>query len=174
LLPTFLHTAVTNALARFEQEQKQVELDYQKKQQELATAIQKAAYDEQLAHLELEKQKFELERQHLLLQIDLDRQKLELERQQVALQREQAELENTRMTYAIEAANKMVTMLAPSANQATRTMLIQSLLPNILQLHAIPNVTITLPLPSQGSEKLDTDTSASKKDDLPTKQRQDE
>jgi hypothetical protein len=105
--------------------------------------------------LELERQKFELERQHLLLQIDLDRQKLELERQQVVLQREQVELENTRMIYAIEAASKMITMLAPAADQATRAMLVQDTLPNILQFHALPNVTITLQSSSPDAEKPD-------------------
>lgn len=139
--------------AQLQQEQKQAELDYQAKQQELATAAQKAAQDEQLAQLELDRQKFELERQHLLSQIEYDRQRLEVERQRVALQRELAELERTRMTYAIEAANTMISMVAPDADQAARAMLVQSYLPSLLQFHAVPN------LPLQFSvEKSDSDT----------------
>ncbi len=63
-----------------------------------------------------------------------------------------------RTTYAIEAANKLLTLLAPSADQATRAMLVQDMLPNILQFQALPNVAITLEPPAQEPEQPESST----------------
>lgn len=127
--------------------ERKADQEYQAKLQELAIAAQKAAQDSQMAQLEQEKQKFELERQRSTFQIEQERQKLELERQQMALQREQLELVNMRMNYAIETANKMVSMLQPDSEQATRAMLAQTLLPSLLQLGSGKGLNLALPAP---------------------------
>jgi DNA repair exonuclease SbcCD ATPase subunit len=138
------------------QSEKKAEQEYQAKQQELAIAVQKAAQETQRAELEQEKQKFELVRQRLLFQIEQEKQKLELERQQVALEKERLELFNTRMSYLIEIAGKMVDMLQPHADQSTREMLIQTMLPDLLQLQNGEGLELTLPVPQGSEEKTET------------------
>jgi uncharacterized protein YjbI with pentapeptide repeats len=130
--------------AQIKLDEKRASQEYQAKQQELAVATQKADQDQHLAQLALEKQKIELERQHLMLEIDQERQKLELERQRVALQKEILDLENTRLMNAIDAANIILATFAPDAKPAIKAMLVQKLLPNILQFDAIPNIGIVL------------------------------
>ena len=54
-----------------------------------------------------------------------------------------------RMNYAIETANKMIVMLQPNADQATRAMLVQTLLPSLLQLDSGQGLNLALPAPQQ-------------------------
>jgi transcriptional regulator with XRE-family HTH domain len=133
--------------AQIQQAAKRAEQEYQAKQQELAIAAQKAAQESQMAQTEQERLRFELEKQRLTFQIEQERQKLELERQQVAIQREQLELVNMRMNYAIETANKMIGMLQPNADPTTRAMLVQTLLPSLLQLDSGKGLNLALPAP---------------------------
>jgi len=132
---------------KIQQDAKRAEQEYQAKQQELAIAAQKAAQESQMAQMEQERLKFELEKQRLTFQIEHEKQKLELERQQVAIQKEQLELVTMRINYDIETANKMIGMLQPDADQMTRAMLAQTLLPSLLQLDSSKGLNLALPVP---------------------------
>jgi hypothetical protein len=138
------------------QSEKKAEQEYQAKQQELTIAAQKAAQEPQRAELEQEKQKFELEKQQLIFQIEQEKQKLELERQQVALEKERLELFNTRMCYLIEIAGKLVDISQPHADQPTRVLLIQTMLPDLLQLQNGEGLELVLPAPQSSEEKTET------------------
>ncbi len=103
---------ITQRKARLEQ----AELENQAKAQAIKLAEQKAGQEQQMAALEREKQALEIEKQRLaLLQQQLDLQKQGIE-------------------YALEIAKKTVDLLHPNADDATKGMIMQALLPNILQL----------------------------------------
>ncbi len=51
------------------------------------------------------------------------------------------------MNYDIETANKMIGMLQPDAEQMTRAMLVQTLLPSLLQLDSSKGLNLALPVP---------------------------
>lgn len=107
------------------------ELENQAKAQEIKLAEQKAEREQQMAALEREKQALEVEKQRLaLLQQQLDLQKQGIE-------------------YAIEIAKKTVDLLYPDANDATKGMLIQAILPNILQLQNGKGLVLALPDPKK-------------------------
>jgi hypothetical protein len=127
--------------------------EYQAKQQELKLALQKAAHDQ-------EREKFELEKRQWALQVERDKQEfemrkleLELKRKEVELQKEILNLENARITYAIEAASKIVDAQAPSIDPAAREMEIQSLVPNLLQLYSVKGLKVILPAEQEKKEK---------------------
>lgn len=125
---------------QIQQAAKRAEQEYQAKQQELTIAAQKAAQESQMAQIEQERLRLDLERQRLTFQIEPERQKLELEKQRV-------ELATMRMNYAVETANQMIGMLQPNADQTTRAMLVQTLIPSLLQLDSSKGLNLSLPVP---------------------------
>ncbi len=80
----------------------------------------------------IESQKAELAKQKGLLEIQ--KKQLEIERERLNLQKEYLELENLRIKFAIENANEMIDTLNPGTDARTREILLQTLLPNLLQL----------------------------------------
>ncbi len=105
------------------------ELENQAKAQAIKLAGQKAEQEQQMAALEREKQALEIEKQRLaLLQQQLDLQKQGIE-------------------YALEIAKKTVDLLHPNADDATKGMIMQALLPNILQLQNGKGLVLALPEP---------------------------
>ena len=105
------------------------ELENQEKAQAIKLAEQKAEQEQQMAALEREKQALEIEKQRLaLLQQQLDLQKQGIE-------------------YALEIAKKTVDLLHPNADDATKGMIAQTLLPNILQLQNGKGLVLALPEP---------------------------
>jgi len=81
---------------------------------------------------QIEAQAAELEKQKTLL--GMEKQKLELEKQQLELQKERFEIETMRINYALETAKKMVDLLHPNTDEQTKAMILQTLIPNLLQL----------------------------------------
>jgi len=101
------------------------------KQDELA--VQSSLKDKEQAR-QIETQQAELNRQKALLEIQ--KQQLEVEQQQVVLQRAMLESEHQRVSLAFETASRIVERVAPDADAANKAMLIQSLLPQLLQLES--------------------------------------
>jgi uncharacterized protein YjbI with pentapeptide repeats len=111
------------------------ELENQAKAQEIKLVQQKAEQVQQMAALEREKQALEREKQRLaLLQQQLDLQKKGIE-------------------YALKIAKKTVDLLHPNADDATKSMIIQAILPNILQLQNGKGLVLALPVPKNDEEK---------------------
>jgi hypothetical protein len=81
---------------------------------------------------DLERQQAEVARQKALL--DLEMQRVELLKAQLEAQRLQLTYEAERVSVALELAGKMIDRLRPNVDELTRAMLIQTLLPELLQL----------------------------------------
>lgn len=114
---------ITQAPKRLEQKK----LENRAKAQELLHAEQLSAHEQQMALLEQEQRRLEIERQRLeLLEKQLDVQKKGIE-------------------YALEIAGKVVDLLQPGADPATRAMEIQALLPNLVQLQSGKGLELALP-----------------------------
>jgi hypothetical protein len=122
---------VTQARLRF----KQAELGTLARAQEIQLAAQQAAHGNEMALLEQEKKRLEIESQRLAL----------LE-QRLALQKKEIE-------YALEIASMIVDKLHPGADQATKAMEIQALLPNILQLQNGKGIELALPAPQKSESE---------------------
>ncbi len=122
---------VTQAKLRFVQ----AKLENQARAQEIQLAAQQAAHGNDMALLEQEKRRLEIESQRL----GLMEQRLELQKKEIE--------------YALEIAGKMVTMLRPDADQVTKAMLAQTLLPGLLQLGSGKGLNLALPAPQNESVK---------------------
>src|SRR6266487_317695 len=115
------------------------ELENHAKESEIRLKEQEAkiTFEDKKQNREIEAQKAELERQKSLL---------EIERQQLQLQKIRLELTYERMNLATETSRKMVETLYPGADEATKVMLIQSLLPQLFQLENCQGLTLALPI----------------------------
>lgn len=83
-------------------------------------------------------QKAELEKQAILL---------EIEKQRLEVMAKRMEVEKMRIDYAFEIAGKMVDVLQPGSDEAVRIMLLQTLIPSLLQLGEGKGLELVLPIP---------------------------
>lgn len=105
----------------------QKELEILTQAQAFEQATQRAEHEQQMATLEREKQKLSLEEQRLVvLEKRLDLQKKAVE-------------------YSLELAGAVVDRLQPGLDPAARSMAMQAILPNILQLQDVTGLAIVLP-----------------------------
>jgi len=160
-----------DALAQRKQRQRKIELDneaqaiqnrkaeanaYQDflaREQERNIALQKAIQENAMGLLEQEKKQFEIEKQQAFLKIEYEKWIIDLARQRVAWQKENLELEYMGKNYAIEAANKIIDRLSPGIDQAARTLVIPTLLSNLLQIQNGKGVEFILPAPDLKEER---------------------
>lgn len=120
-------------LAKIKKTLTEAELDNQAKAQQLKQAVVNAEQENKLAILEQEKMALEIEKQRLeLLEKRLDVQKRGME-------------------YALDIASNFVDAFHNDADQATRSMEMQTLVPNILQLFNSQGAEFSL-IPHQNSE----------------------
>lgn len=114
------------------------ELENQALASEVKRAEQQVGQERQIAIFEREKQQLEIERRHLeVLEKRLEVQKKGIE-------------------YALEIAGKVVDILHPHADSATRAMEIQALLPNLVQLQGGKGLELALPAPQKSGEEGET------------------
>ncbi len=83
-------------------------------------------------------QKAELEKQATLL---------EIERQRLEVVAKRLEVEKMRIDYALQIAGNMINLMRPQADEETRTLLLQTLIPNLLQLGEGKGLELVLPVP---------------------------
>jgi hypothetical protein len=90
-------------------------------------------------------------RQRELQEAKLERQKklIELEKQQLELEKQRFELHSMRIKFALETAERMVDLLHPGTDEATKTMIVQTLLPDLLQLGISRGLQLALPPPQE-------------------------
>ncbi len=67
-----------------------------------------------------------------LVQLELEKQRLELEQKKLELQKQQLDLHTRRIDHALETADRLVNMLPPEVDTATKVTLLQILLPGLL------------------------------------------
>lgn len=127
-----LVTAV-DGVAQARQRQEKAELENRGKEQEIQQQTVKA--DKEIQGMLLEHEKAALE---------IEKQRLELLEKRLEVQKKGIE-------YALEIAGKTVDALHPSADAETRAMIIQALLPNILQFQNGQGLELALPAPQNGN-----------------------
>ena len=66
------------------------------------------------------------------VQLELEKQRLELEQKKLELQKQQLDLHTRRIDHALETADRLVNMLPPEIDTATKVTLLQTLLPGLL------------------------------------------
>ena len=111
--------------------------------------------NERLKKLELENQEKAQRIKDGEHNAELERMKEELaiERERVKLLRETMELQKQGIEYALEIASKLVDTLYPNANAEIKGVMIQSLLPSILQLQNIKGLELPSPAPNYTIEE---------------------
>jgi len=68
------------------------------------------------------------------VQLELEKQRLEIEQKKLELQKQQLDLHTQRIDHALETADRLVNMLPPEVDTATKVTLLQILLPGLLPL----------------------------------------
>ncbi|GAC1568697.1 MAG: hypothetical protein NVS3B14_18820 [Ktedonobacteraceae bacterium] len=71
-------------------------------------------------------------RSKLASQLKMERQRLEIAQKEVDLQKQLLDLHTRRIDHALDAADRMVSLLPPEIDSSTKTSFIQSLLPGLL------------------------------------------
>lgn len=72
------------------------------------------------------------------------------------MDRQRLEVEKNRVEVALETASKMVDTLHPGIDMATKGMLVQALLPSLLQLSTTEGLELALPAPKSSEGKTGT------------------
>ncbi len=125
---------VVNGLTQRKANLEKLEVENQAAAQKIKEAAQKAQQEQQMAALEREKQKLAIEEDRLALvehRLDIQRKGLE---------------------DALALASKTVDILRPNADPDARAMMIQSVLPSILQLQNVTGLKLALPPPKREEE----------------------
>lgn len=135
--PSVAEALVTtiDGITQVRQRLAKMELENQARALEVKQAEQQANHEQQIAGLEQEQRRLEIEQHRLeVLEKRLDVQKKSIE-------------------YALEIAARVVDTLYPNADSATRSMEIQALLPNLIQLQNGKGLELTLPIQHRSEEK---------------------
>jgi serine protease inhibitor len=121
---------------------RKLEAELQIKAKELETKLReqevKSAQKDKDQARQIEAQKAELERQRSLL---------EIEKQQLEIEKQRFELQANRINFALKTAGEMVDLMHPGIEAATKAMIVQSLVPNLLQLANGKGLELGLPAP---------------------------
>lgn len=114
--------------------------------------LEKAELENQTMVQEIKQaeQKAELENQMAMLA--KEQKRLEIEERRLALLEKRLDVEKKGIEYALELASRTVDILHPTADAETRSMIMQSLLPNILQLQNGKGLELALPAPNNVKE----------------------
>jgi Skp family chaperone for outer membrane proteins len=102
------------------------------------------------AKLELQEkqlQSAELEAQFSLL--EREKQQLAIEKHRLELLKKQAAVQEKAIAYSLEVASKIVDVLQPNTDKETKIKLMQTLLPNLLQLGSVEGFELVLPEPQE-------------------------
>jgi len=95
--------------------------------------------------LEISRTKQQAEQEQQLALLEQERRRLEIEKQRLEVLEHQLEVQKKGIEYALEIADKVVDLLHPSMDPATRAMEIQALLPNLVQLQNGKGLELALP-----------------------------
>jgi transcriptional regulator with XRE-family HTH domain len=107
--------------------------------------LEKAKLEIQAKALEIKEDEQKSEHESQMALLEQEKQRLELEQRRLEVLEKRLEVQKKGIEYALEIAEKVVDTLHPGADQATRTMEIQALLPNLLQLQSVKGLELVLP-----------------------------
>ncbi len=114
--------------------------------------LKKAELENEAKALENEAAKQKVVREDQMALVELERQALAVERERLDLLEKQLDLQKKAIEYAFEIAAQAVTVVRPDANDQIKAMLIQTLLPTLLQGQNIKGLELVLP-PMPSSDK---------------------
>lgn len=126
--------AINKAPYKDKQEKLRAELlekELKLKEERIEAVHNRSQVSAEQAELEKQKTLLELERQRLLMQIDIQKARLELDKE--------------RVDFALDLADKVVDRLYPEADEATRSMVARTLLPEFLELGRANGLELALP-----------------------------
>ncbi len=126
---------VVNGLTQRKAKLEQLELENQAAAKKIKEAEQKARQEQQMAALELEKQR------------------LAIEKERQALVEQRLDAQKKRIEDSLELANKAVDIVYPNVDAEMRSVLIQTIMNNILQLQNVTGLELALPPPKKEEEK---------------------
>ena len=86
-----------------------------------------------------------------MAELEIERQKLEIDRQILALSQERLRVQEEIRSHSIELAGKAANQF--QLEEGMREVLIQSTLPNILQLQNVTGIELALPEPESNDEE---------------------
>jgi hypothetical protein len=141
-IDAFIQSPLRYKAAKLENEAKALETTLKEQEAHLAREDKEQART-------IEAQRAEIEIQTARLRVA--QQQLELEQQRLTLQKAILEAEHQRINLAFETASKIVERLALNADEASKGMLVQVLLPQLLQLGSSNGLELILPS-SQGNQ----------------------
>jgi hypothetical protein len=146
-------TTTIDGIVQTGQRFRQMELATKTKEQEFQQAEQRFAEEIQRTQkqeaFEQEKRQLELARQ----QIELERLRLEVEQQRLGLLEARLDAQRKSLEHAFEIAHKVIGQLHPQADDATKRMLVQTYVGDILQLSGISFTSVTVVEVDQVSEE---------------------
>jgi len=96
--------------------------------------LEKAKLENQAKALEIKETEQKSEQENQMALLEQEKLRLELEQRRLEVLERQLEVQKKGIEYALEIAGKVVNTLHPHVDAATRVMVIQTLLPNIVQL----------------------------------------
>ncbi|HEX6482751.1 MAG TPA: pentapeptide repeat-containing protein [Ktedonobacteraceae bacterium] len=117
------------------------------------TRLGKAELENEAKAQEIKQAEQQAEQQNQMATLEQEQKRLEIESQRLALLEQRLEVQKKGIEFALEIAEKTVDMLHPSADAETRAMIIQTLLPNILQLQNGKGLELALLAPKKEGKK---------------------
>ncbi|WP_220210953.1 hypothetical protein [Reticulibacter mediterranei] len=114
--------------------------------------LEKAKLENQAKALEIKEAEQKAEQDNQIALLEQEKHRLELEQRRLEVLGKQLEVQKKGIEYALEIAGKVVDMLHPGADPATRAMEIQALLPNLVQLQNGKGLELALPPLSKDTE----------------------
>ena len=115
--------------------------------------LEKAELENKVKVQEIEQAKQKADHENKVTLLELERQELAIEKERLEILEKRLDVQKKGIEYALEIAAKTVTMLHPEADEQTKGLLIQTLLPTILQLQNGKGLELALPVSLKGEEK---------------------
>ncbi|GHO76472.1 hypothetical protein KSD_42430 [Ktedonobacter sp. SOSP1-85] len=119
--------------------------------------IERAELENQEKAQELENVKQRAQQENASALLEKERQQLALERERLEILEKRLDVQKKGITYALEIAAQTVMVLHPGSDEQTKAMLMQALLPTILQLQNGKNLELSFPALQIGDEDAEQD-----------------
>jgi hypothetical protein len=114
--------------------------------------LEKAEMENKKLAQEIEKARQKSDQENKTALFEQERLALAIEKERLEILEKRLDVQKKGIEYALEIANKTVTVLYPTADEQTKALLMQTLLPTLLQLQNGKGLELVLPAP-QGDEK---------------------
>jgi hypothetical protein len=118
----------------------------------LPKQLEKAKLENQAKALEIKAAERKIEREDQVALLEQEKQRLEIEQRRLEVIEKQLDVQKKSIENALELAGKIADTLHPDVDAATRAMVIQTLLPNIIQLQNGKGLELALPAPPPSAQ----------------------